>query len=74
MLYGEPGRYMKTEVKEYAMNNETCCQKLLLKKFLFSSTEYEVVNVVIYVRRLALLVIIVFDMNSLYKTQDNIQL
>ena len=31
MLYGEPGRYMKTQVKEYAMNNETCRQKLLLK-------------------------------------------
>ena len=41
MLYGEPGRYVKTEIKEYAKNNETCRQKLLFKNFLFSSTQYE---------------------------------
>ena len=32
---------METEVKEYAMNNEMCRRRLLLKKFLFSSLEYD---------------------------------
>ena len=41
MLYGDPGRYVETEVKEYAMNNEICRRKLLFKDFLFSSSEYD---------------------------------
>ena len=46
MLCGDPGRYVETEVKEYAMNNEIChsLSPFLNLKFIFESY-HRIVNV-----------------------------
>ena len=44
LLYGNIGKFVETEVKEYALNSATCRRRVLIKNFLFSSLNYQCVG------------------------------